>query len=102
MAFDMRKYLAAGTKVRVIEPTNVPTWSEWDDDHGRTSPSLKRRLQTLFFQGDRKLTAEVVYIHNETEREKLRRLGRVKVRVRDPSGAMLAFTADPANLVAIN
>ena len=98
MAFDGNKYLAVGAKVRITHPTEVPEWSTWDDDHGRISASIKTRLQGLFFQGSDKIVAEVVYIGKESEREKLRRLGRIKVRLRDPSGCMLVITADPAQL----
>ncbi len=98
MSFDGNKYLAVGSKVRIANATEVPAWSTWDDDHGRISATNKKRLQTLFFQGNNKITAEVVYVGNESEREKLRRLGRIKVRLRDPSGSMLVITADPAQL----
>lgn len=101
MAFDTKKYLAVGSKVRVVEPMGVPSCSKWDDDRGRTSSSVKRRLQLLFFQGSRKVMAEILYIGNESEREKLRRAGLVKVRLRDPSGSMLCITADPARLKAV-
>jgi len=90
--------LAAGTKVRVIEPMDVPEWSEWDDDKGRCSTPVKKRLQTMFFKGEKKVGAEIIYIAKETERDKLRRLGRIKVRLRDPSGASVVITADSGNL----
>jgi len=76
----------------------VPDWSTWDDDHGRISSQIKKRLQTLFFKGNDKITAEVVYIAKESEREKLRRLGRIKLRLRDQSGCALVITADPKHL----
>ncbi|MDM8005783.1 MAG: hypothetical protein QUV05_06490 [Phycisphaerae bacterium] len=98
MAFDGNKYLAVGSKVRIAESMEVPDWSTWDDDHGRISSQIKKRLQTMFFKGNGKITAEVVYIAKESEREKLRRLGRIKVRLRDPSGCMLVITADPTQL----
>lgn len=98
MAFDGNKYLAVGAKVRIAESMEVPDWSTWDDDHGRISSSIKKRLQTMFFKGSNKITAEVVYVAKESDREKLRRLGRVKVRLRDPSGSMLVITADPKQL----
>ncbi len=98
MGFEKVKQFAAGTKVRVSEPGEIPEWSEWDDDHGRTSGSVKRRLQQMFFRGDKKITAEVVYIAKESEREGLQRKGRVKVRLRDPSGSALVITADPSKL----
>jgi len=98
MGFNFNKYMPVGAKVRVIEPMNVPEWCKWDDDKGRIATSVKKRLQCLFFQGDRRVTAEVVYVSKEAEREQLRRDGRVKVRVRDPSGAMLTITADPTKL----
>jgi hypothetical protein len=98
MSFDANKYLAVGTKVRVANATEVPEWSTWDDDHGRISANIKKRLQSMFFQGSSKITAEVIYVGKETERDKLRRLGRIKVRLRDPSGCMLVVTADPSQL----
>lgn len=100
MAFEKVKNLAAGTKVRVVEPMDVPEWSEWDDDKGRTSGMIKRRLQAMFFRGDKKITAEVVYIAKESERERLQRKGQIKVRLREPSGSALVITADPSKLTA--
>lgn len=101
MAFDSSKFLAVGAKVRVIKPMEIPNSSTWDDDKGRTSSAVKRRLQTMFFQGNGKVMAEVVYVARESERDKLRRKGQIKIRVRDPSGAMLNITADPAKLVKV-
>jgi len=101
MAFDTRKHLSVGARVRMSEATDVPGWSKWDDDKGRTSASVKRRLQSMFFQGNRKVVGEVVYVSRESEREALRRLGRVKIRARDPSGSMLTFTADPTRLITV-
>ncbi len=100
MSFDMNKFLAVGTKVRVVEPMDVPECSTWDEDHGRVSAMNKKRLQSLFFRGSRKLAAEIVYIAKESERERLRRKGLVKLRVRDQAGAILTITADPKTLLA--
>jgi hypothetical protein len=100
MAFDMSKHLAVGTKVRVAEPMEVPEYSTWDDDHGRISASLKKRLQAMFFRGDRKLAAEIVYISKESERERLRRNGLIKIRLKDQAGCQLTLTADPKTLHA--
>ena len=99
MSFESNKYLAVGTKVRVAEPMDVPEWSTWDDDKGRTSSPVKKRLQAAFFRGDKKVTAEIVYIAKESERERLRRKNQIKVRVREASGSMLNITADPTTLV---
>ena len=99
MSFGSNKHFAVGAKVRVAEPMDVPEDSKWDDDHGRVSPSLKKRIQAQFFRGDRKLMAEVMYIAKESEREKLRRKGLIKIRVRDPAGSALVLTADPSKLV---
>jgi hypothetical protein len=98
MAFNMNKDLAAGTKVRVAEPMDVPDWSTWDDDGGRISSPVKKRLQQLFFRGDKKISAEIVYISTEDERERLRRKGQTKIRVRDQSGCSIVITADPGTL----
>jgi len=102
MAFNMNKYLAVGTKVRVSQPMEVPEWSTWDDDRGRTSTPVKKRLQSMFFKGDRKVTAEVVYVSKESERERLRRKGRIKLRLREASGVALNIIADPSVLVKSN
>jgi hypothetical protein len=99
MSFDMKKFMAVGTKVRVAESSDVPEYSTWDDDHGRTSAAVKKRLQGMFFRGDRKLAAEIVYVSKESERERLRRKGLVKVRIKDQAGSMLTITADAKKLV---
>ncbi len=98
MGMLQTKFMAAGTRVKVVESGAVPEWSDWDDDGGRTSTSVKRRLQQLFFRGDRRISAEVVYISNEAQRDKLRNLGRVKVQAKDQAGSMVVFTADAENL----
>ena len=94
--------MAVGTKVRVNDPMEVPEWSTWDDDKGRTSGPVKKRLQIAFFKGDKKVSAEIVYVSKESEREKLRRKGQIKVRVKDQSGCMLTITADPARLTKLH
>ncbi len=91
----------AGVKVKVREPGTVPVWSEWDDDHQRTSTTVKKRLQQLFFQGDKRLAAHVVYIANESLRDRLRAKGQVKVEVRSPSGSSLVMLAEASNLVPV-
>lgn len=90
--------IPAGTRVKVREPGPVPLWSEWDDDNQRTSTPVKRRLQQMFFGGDKKIQAEVVFISSETERERLKRDSRVKVALRDPAGSRIIVTADATNL----
>ncbi len=102
MSFDMTKFMAVGTKVRVNAAMDVPDYSTWDDDGGRTSAMLKKRMQSMFFRGDRKLTAEIMYIGKESERERLRRKGLVKLRVRDSAGCILNLTADPNTLMPVH
>lgn len=92
------KYLTAGTRVKILNPGSVPTWSEWDDDGLRTSTPVKKRLQQMFFAGDKRVAAEVIYIGNESLRDKLRNLGRVKVSLRDAAGSSIVVTADVENL----
>lgn len=90
------KFVPAGTKVRVVEPGPVPAYSKWEDDKQRTSTPVKRRLQELFFKGDRKIQAEVVYVSSESERDRLRLKGQVKVQLRDPAGSCIVITAESA------
>lgn len=92
------KSIPSGTRVRVVNAGPVPQWSTWDDDKQRTSTPNKRRLQQMFFRGDKKISASVVFISSEHERETLKKSGRVKVELRDPAGSMIVITADAANL----
>ena len=101
MALNGKAYLGVGAKVRIIEPMDTPDWSTWDDDKGRTSATIKKRLQSMFFQGNKKIQAEVLYIARESERARLRRKGQIKLRLRDASGSMLNITADPAFLTSV-
>lgn len=87
------KYIAAGSRVKIKEAVAVPTWSTWDDDGQRTSTPVKKRLQKQFFSADKKIAAEIVYITNESERDKLRNQGRVKVQLRDAAGSLIIITA---------
>jgi len=99
MSFGLSIHFAAGTRVKVAAPMDVPEWSRWEDDRGRVSTPVKKRLQSAFFKGDRKVSAEVVYITQEGEREHLRRQGRVKIRARDTSGSAVVFVAEAGALV---
>jgi hypothetical protein len=94
------KFIAAGTRVKVKTPGIIPTWSVWDFDGHRVANSVKRRLQQLFFTGDRRVTATLVYISSESERERLRRDGRVKVEVRNAAGNSVVITAGAEDLQA--
>ena len=98
MAIGSGIHLAAGTRVQVSQCMEVPESSIWDDDRGRSSTMVMKRLQSLFFKQDRKVTGEVIYISRESEREKLRRKGQVKVRIRDASGSAVIITAEASVL----
>jgi len=92
--------LSAGTKVKVRSPGAVPEWSEWEDDNQRTSNAVKKRLQQMFFRGDRRVSATVVYIASESRRAKLKLHKRILVELRDPAGSSIVVTVDATNLVA--
>ncbi len=98
MMHSTKKRISAGVRVRVKEPGPVPGWSTWECDGHRTSNSVKRRLQQLFFKGDRRITAAVVYIASEAERNRLKRDNRLKVELRDPAGCSIVITACAENL----
>lgn len=87
------KHLSAGTRVKVIEPMSVPTDSAWDDDGQRTSTPVKKRLQQLFFKGDRRVQASIVYVASESVRAMLKRKNQFKVELRDPAGSSVVITA---------
>ncbi len=93
------KFLSAGSRVKVAQPGVVPAWSTWDDDRQRSSPSVKKRLQTLFFKGDRRISSQIVYIGSESMRQKLKKKNQVKVELRDAAGSQIVITADAGNLM---
>ena len=91
-------HLSSGTRVKVKNPGPVPTHSTWDDDGQRTSTPVKRRLQTLFFQGHQKVAAEVLHISSESERDRLKSKGMCKLQIRDSAGSLIVITAPLENL----
>lgn len=94
------KSMAAGTRVKVKKPGAVPVDSTWDDDGQRTSTPVKRRLQQLFFKGDKRVSASVVYVSSETLRARLKNRKQVKVELRDAAGASIVIVAPSENLIA--
>lgn len=94
------KNLSVGAKVRASQPMEPPEGTKWDDDAGRTSGLLKKRLISSFFKQDQRITAEVIYIGKESEREALRRKGLVKIRLRHNSGSMLTICTEPRYLIS--
>ncbi|MBN2447036.1 MAG: hypothetical protein JXO22_09935 [Phycisphaerae bacterium] len=93
--------LTAGTRVKVVAPMSVPIDSTWDDDNQRTSRAVKRRLQQLFFKGDRRIHAAVQYVISETDRARLKRDNQVKIEVRDAAGSSIVITAPTDKLKAV-
>ncbi len=93
MLGNKQRPLTAGTRVKVRQPMSVPVDSAWDDDGQRTSNSVKKRLQQLFFKGDRRIQAEVVYVSSESLRDKLKRKQQIKLSLRDLAGARIVITA---------
>jgi hypothetical protein len=92
------KQFSSGMSVRVKRSGPIPTWSKCDDDRGRTSGAVKRRLQQQFFRGEKRLRAEIAWITSESERDELARKGRVKVKVKESAGTTLVFIAGADNL----
>ena len=95
----INKDFPAGTKVKVIKSMEVPHSSTWDDDRGRISTPAKKTLLQRFFGGSQKIAAEIVYVSKESERNKLKNAGQIKIRLRESSGATLIITADPKLLI---
>ncbi|MHC4441372.1 MAG: hypothetical protein ACYTF1_00265 [Planctomycetota bacterium] len=93
------KNFPAGTKVKVAKAVEVPLSSKWDDDRGRISTPAKKKLLQRFFEGDEKITAEILYVSKESERNKLKKAGQIKIRLRESSGATLIITVDPEILI---
>ncbi len=98
MAMQTAKFISAGTRVKVTKPISVPQASTWDNDGGRCSTPVKKRLQQLFFKGDKRISGEVVYIGSEDVRTRLRAKGLLKVMIRDAAGSMITITAPAESL----
>lgn len=98
MMLKSARHYVAGTCVKVTAPSTVPECSAWDSDRQRTSTSMKRRLQQLFFKGDRRVTGRVVYVGSESTRQQLNKKGMIKIELRDAAGSRIVITADPDNL----
>jgi hypothetical protein len=94
----MKQVFTIGSKVRLTAPMEAPIWCEWDDDRGRVSNHVKATIRDRFFKCDTKVGAEIIHIPSEVEREKLRKLGRTKVRLRMPSGEGIIITVELAHL----
>ena len=92
--------LTAGARVKIKTPGPVPAGSSWDCDGQRTSTSVKRKMQQLFFKGDKRISGQVVYISRESERVRLKRDGNVKVEIRDAAGVILVLTTPADSLTA--
>lgn len=98
MAMQAAKFISAGTRVKVAKPITVPTDSTWDSDGGRCSTPVKKRLQQLFFKGDKRISGEVVYVGSEDVRTRLKNKGLLKVLIRDAAGSMITITAPAESL----
>jgi hypothetical protein len=94
-----KKRLPAGTRVKVIEPMSVPAESTWETCQ-RTSTSVKKRLQQMFFNGDKRISGQIVFVSSETEKVRLARHALVKVELRDAAGSMIVITAPSDRLRA--
>lgn len=85
-----QKEFTSSTKVKVTEPGDPPTDIEWVRDihiNGRT----RRQLTSQFWKQHRGIIGQVSYVSSESQREKLRREGKVMVHVSDPSAQSIVL-----------
>lgn len=78
----------------LIAPFDPPNWCEFDDDRGRVAKHVKKTIMQRFFKCDSKLTCEVMHIIKESERIKLRKLGRTKIRIRTSAGETIVIPVE--------
>lgn len=93
------KHITAGTRVKVIEPMSIPTDSVWDRCE-RTSNPVKKRMQEMFFKGDKRISATVVFITGETERARMKRKELTKIELRDAAGSSITITTPVTSIKA--
>lgn len=76
--------LSAGTKVKIAQPGPPPEELKWVKDL-RLNPRTRKQLIEGFWKGQRTISGHVAFVRNESDRERLRKEGKVVVRISDLS-----------------
>ena len=84
--------LAANTKVKAAQTGNPPEGVEAIKDL-HTNPRTRKQLIEGFWKGQRGITAQIAYIGSDTERERLRKAGKVMVLISDFSAQHVSIIA---------
>lgn len=91
------KELSANCIVKVIQPGAPPTDIEWVRDV-HVNPRTRRQLIEGFWKGHRGISGQVAYVANESERDRLRRQGKVLIHLRDVSAQKVSIIVPAALL----
>jgi hypothetical protein len=88
--------LAANTKVRAAQTGNPPEGVEAIKDL-HTNPRTRKQLIEGFWKRQKGITGQIAYVGNDTERERLRKAGKVMVLISDFSAQHVTIIA-PATM----
>lgn len=87
--------LPSNTKVRVVQIGGPPGDIEMVKDL-HTNPRTRKQLVEGFWKRQRGINGQIAYIGNDTERERLRKVGKVMVLISDFSAQSVKIIAPAA------
>jgi hypothetical protein len=82
--------LSANSKVKVVMPGPPPEDLKWVKDL-RLNPRTRKQLIEGFWKGQRTIHGHVAFVANEADRDRLRREGKVMVRLSDLSAQQVTI-----------
>lgn len=88
---------SSSTKVTVAEPGQPPQDLKWVKDL-HVNPRTRKQLIEGFWNQHRRISGQVMFVASDSEREKLRREGKVMVRISDLSAQHITVIV-PATLL---
>ena len=93
----MKTVLSTSTKVQVANPGSPPNNLEWVRDI-HINPRTRKQLIEGFWKRKRGVSGQVAYVANESDRERLRKEGKLRILIRDPSSQTITVIV-PENLL---
>lgn len=95
---SVQPHLSANTKVRPTMPGPPPEDVKWVKDL-RLNPRTRKQLIEGFWKEQRSVSAHVQFVANESDRERLRKEGKVMVLISDLSAQHVTVIV-PTSMIA--
>ena len=93
----MKTVLSTSTKVQVTDPGSPPNNVEWVRDI-HINPRTRKQLIEGFWKRKRGISGQVAYVANESDRTRLRKEGKLRIQIRDPSAQAITIIV-PENIL---